>query len=86
MNSFFAPKDIYRREAPRPSRKPQGGQWQIGQGTSFIPFHFTLASERCKSDMVKEAFALLAHIPNVVVHSNKSFANSIKNTVLNKYW
>ena len=35
---------------------------------------------KAKSIMVKEAFALLAHIPNIVVHSNKSFANS-----MNKY-
>jgi len=36
------------------SEEERPGQWQIGQSVSFIPFD-SLASERCKSDEVKEA-------------------------------
>lgn len=36
-----------------------------------------LASERCKSNMVKEAVASFAHYCDIIVHSNKSFAISM---------
>ncbi|VVB72990.1 Uncharacterised protein [uncultured archaeon] len=42
-------------EEERPGQADNlGSPWQIGQGVSFIPFD-SLASERCKSDKVKEA-------------------------------
>ncbi len=63
-------------EEERPDRKPHyfwaaNGRWP---GHIIHPF---LASERCKSNMVKEAFALLAHIHDIIVLSNKSFAISM---------
>jgi hypothetical protein len=47
--------DLKRQKRSAPARPTTlGDPWQIGQGISFIPF-YSLASERCKSDEVKEA-------------------------------
>jgi hypothetical protein len=59
-----------------PDRKPHYLQAANGRWTGHI-IHPFLASERCKSNMVKEAFALLAHIHDIIVRSNKSFAISM---------
>lgn len=64
-------------EEERPDRKPHYLRAANGRWSGHI-IHPILASERCKSNMVKEAFALLAHIHDIIVHSNKSFAISMK--------
>jgi hypothetical protein len=64
-------------EEERPDRKPHYLRTANGRWSGHI-IHPILASERCKSNMVKEAFALLAHIHDIIVHSNKSFAISMK--------
>jgi hypothetical protein len=46
-------------------------------GRFFISFLFS--SERCKSDDGKGGFALLTHKPEIIAHSNKSFATCMGN-------
>ncbi len=70
-------------EEERPDRKPHYSRAANGRWPGHI-IHPFLASERCKSNMVKEAFALFAHIHDNIVHSNKSFANSMNDNSYRK--